>query len=226
MKKLFLVIALCSLTMMVSAQEEKPVSDKKVSPEMIALQTATSLAKYGYATFSPSALAEAARILSTTSLQNLDIKPTRGGKQEGASKQNIVSFEPTQLIADAKKYAGKDKVTLGYIKQVEKVIASTPVSTRGAVGGPKYTQDRVYGKDYVQYQVKFWANELAEIIVVGDGDNDLDLYVYDQNGNLIASDADYTDQCVCRWVPAWTGTFIVRIVNRGAIYSNFAIATN
>lgn len=226
MKKLFLVIALCGFTMMASAQEEKPVSDKKVSPEMVALQTATSLAKYGYATFSPSSLAEAARILSTTNLQDLSAKPTRGASQEQASKQCVVSFEPAQLIADAKKYANNDKAILSYIKQVEKSIASAPASTRGAVGGPKYAQDRVYGKDYVQYQVKFWAGELAEIIVVGDGDNDLDLYVYDQNGNLIASDADYTDQCVCRWVPAWTGTFTIRIVNRGAIYSNYAIATN
>ena len=46
----------------------------------------------------------------------------------------------------------------------------------------------MYGKDYDLYQIKFWANELAEVIVVGDGDNDLDLYIYDGNGNLIASD--------------------------------------
>ena len=226
MKKLFLAIVLCGFVLTVSAQEEKPVSDKKASPEMSALQTATSLAKYGYATFSSSALVEAAKILSSTSLQDLGVTPTRGGVQDSATKSCIVSFEPAQLIADAKKYANNDKAILSYIKQVEKTIASAPASTRGAVGGPKYSQDRVYGKDYVQYQVKFWANELAEIIVVGDGDNDLDLYVYDQNGNLVASDADYTDQCVCRWVPAWTGTFTVRIVNRGAIYSNYAIATN
>ena len=110
-------------------------------------------------------------------------------------------------------------------KKVEAEIASAG-ATRGAVGGPKYSEDRVYGKDYVDYTCKFWANELAEVIVIGDGDNDLDLYIYDANGNLIASDTDYTDQCVCRWVPSWTGAFTIRIVNRGAIYSNFAIATN
>ena len=63
-------------------------------------------------------------------------------------------------------------------------------------------------------------------MVVGDGDTDLDLYIYDQNGNQIASDTDYTDQCVCRWVPSWTGAFTIRIVNRGAVYNEFAIATN
>ena len=74
--------------------------------------------------------------------------------------------------------------------------------------------------------MKFWASELAEVCVSGDGDTDLDLYVYDANGNLIGSDTDYTDECVVRWVPAWTGTFIVKVVNRGALYNNFAIWTN
>ena len=67
---------------------------------------------------------------------------------------------------------------------------------------------------------------MAEVIVIGDGDNDLDLYIYDGNGNLIASDTDYTDQCVCNWVPRWTGVFTIRILNRGSVYSNYAIATN
>ncbi len=99
-------------------------------------------------------------------------------------------------------------------------------STRGAVGGPRYTEERVYGKSTDTYVIKFWANELAEVIVIGDGDNDLDLYIYDEGGHLIASDTDYTDQCICRWVPSWTGSFTIKIVNRGAIYSNYAIATN
>ena len=122
-------------------------------------------------------------------------------------------------------YLNEDKVVVSYAKEVEKIV-KTGSGTRGAVGGPRYGESRVYGKTHTDYEIKFWANELAEVIVIGDGDNDLDLYIYDQNGNLVASDTDYTDQCVCRWVPAWTGSFRIRIVNRGAIYSDFAIATN
>ena len=154
----------------------------------------------------------------------MDIEAERGRTETVADKDNAVSFDPAQLLVDAKKFAGKDKVVLAYVKQVEKSIASG--STRGAVGGPKGQKDRVYGKDVNSYQVKFWASELAEVCVSGDGDTDLDLYVYDANGNLIGSDTDYTDECVVRWVPAWTGTFIVKVVNRGALYNNFAIWTN
>lgn len=71
-----------------------------------------------------------------------------------------------------------------------------------------------------------WAHELAEILVSGDGDTDLDLYVYDENGNYITSDADYTDDCYVRFYPAWTGQFRLKIVNRGGIYNNYVILTN
>lgn len=224
MKRFFLIVCLCSITTVLFAQEEKPVSDKKASPELTALQTAAGLVKYGYENHSATALIEAAKIISETKVQDLEAGVTHGTSQDVQDKASSFSMDPTILLADALKYAGKDKVVTAYAKQVEKSINSG--NTRGAVGGPKYAESRVYGKDYDLYQIKFWANELAEVIVVGDGDNDLDLYIYDGNGNLIASDTDYTDQCVCRWVPAWTGTFTIKIVNRGIVYSNYAIATN
>lgn len=224
MKKFFAIVCLCGLSIAAFAQEEKPSSDKKTSPELAALQTAAGLAKYGYENYSATALIEAAKIISETQVQDLEAQGTPGNPQEVQDKGSRFRLNPDELLADAQKYAGKDKVVVAYAKQVEKSVKGG--STRGAVGGPKYGEGRVYGKDYVDYDLKFWANELAEVIVIGDGDNDLDLYVYDGNGNLIASDTDYTDQCVCRWVPAWTGVFRLRIVNRGAIYSNYAIATN
>lgn len=225
MKKLLLILCLCGLSVAASAQEEKPESDKAISAEMSALQTAAGLAKYGYANYSASALAEAAKIFSETQTQSLEVEAERGKTETVADKDNAVSFDPRQLLEDAKKFAGKDKVVLAYVNQVEKNIGKGG-STRGAVGGPKGQKDRVYGKDVNTYNVKFWANELAEVCVSGDGDTDLDLYVYDANGNLIGSDTDYSDDCVVRWVPAWTGTFIIRVVNRGALYNNFAIWTN
>lgn len=225
MKKLLLILCLCGLSVAAFAQEEKPESDKAVSAEMSALQTAAGLAKYGYANYSASALAEAAKIFSETQTQSLEVEAERGKTETVADKDNAVSFDPRQLLEDAKKFAGKDKVVLAYVNQVEKNIGKGG-STRGAVGGPKGQKDRVYGKDVNTYNVKFWANELAEVCVSGDGDTDLDLYVYDANGNLIGSDTDYSDDCVVRWVPAWTGTFIIRVVNRGALYNNFTIWTN
>ncbi len=224
MKKVLFIISLLSLSVIGFAQEEKASLDKAVSPELSALQTAASLAKYGYANYSPTALIEAAKIFSETKTQEGAATKTSQNTQTGEIKESPVSFNPTQLIADAKKFAGKDKVVLAYAAQVEKNMKSS--STRGAVGGPCADNDVVYGKDVNTYTVKFWANELAQVGVSGNGNTDLDLYVYDANGNLIGSDTDYSDDCLVRWVPAWTGTFVIKVVNRGIYNNAFVILTN
>ena len=62
--------------------------------------------------------------------------------------------------------------------------------------------------------------------MLGDGDTDLDCYVYDANGNLIDSDTDATDYCVLRWRPAWLGTFRLEIRNLGPVYNAYVLRTN
>ena len=52
------------------------------------------------------------------------------------------------------------------------------------------------------------------------------LDTYDSNGNLIDSDTDYTDNCVCTWTPRWTGNFRIKIVNRGGVYNRYILRTN
>lgn len=225
MKKLLLILCVCCLSFAVYAQEEKPSLDQPVSTELEALQIAGSLARYGYATNSPTALIEAARIFGTTEVQEADFEISVNGEAPTDEKERIVSFDPAKLLTDAKKLAGKDKTILSLAKKVGKEIADFG-NTRGAVGGARYGEGRVYARNYVDYSVKFWANELAEVIVIGDGDTDLDVYVYDENGNNIVSDTDYTDQCICRWTPSWTGQFTIRVVNRGNVYNDFVIATN
>ena len=112
MKKFFLIACLCSLSIAAFAQEEKPESNKAASPEMSALQTAAGLAKYGYANYSATALVEAAKIFAETKTQPMDIEAERGRTETVADKDNAVSFDPAQLLVDAKKFAGKDKVVL------------------------------------------------------------------------------------------------------------------
>ena len=197
MKRIFVIASLIVLSLAALAQEEKPVSDKKASPELSALQTAASLAKYGYDNYSATALIEAAKIISETPVQELDAKETPGEPQQVEEKPTRLRMNPAQLLADAKKYAGRDKVVVNYAKQVEKMVNSG--GTRGAVGGPRYGEGRVYGKTYKDYEVKFWASELAEVIVIGDGDNDLDLYIYDQNGNLTEVFAKSGGRMTGRW---------------------------
>lgn len=96
----------------------------------------------------------------------------------------------------------------------------------GAVGGPERGASRVDAYSTNTHTVVFRGGECARVIVSGDGDTDLDLYVYDECGNRVAFDDDCTDYCVASWVPRWTGRFTIRVVNRGSVYNRYTITTN
>jgi hypothetical protein len=76
------------------------------------------------------------------------------------------------------------------------------------------------------YTITFRGGEVARIAVIGDGDTDLDLYVFDENGNEIAMDTEGTDTCLAQWTPWRTGRFLVRIANLGYVYNRYLLMTN
>jgi hypothetical protein len=87
-------------------------------------------------------------------------------------------------------------------------------------------RDSVQAGDTDVYVWTFRGGEEAVILVRGDHDTDLDLYVYDQNGNLIAEDVDGSDTCKVAFTPLFTGRFTVKLVNHGAVYNEYTIETN
>lgn len=93
----------------------------------------------------------------------------------------------------------------------------------GPVGGMRSADERVWGYRTDVYRNVLRGGETTTITVFGDHDTDLDLYVYDENGNLIAKDEDSTDVCVVRIVPRWTGLFSIKVVNRGSVFNDYRI---
>lgn len=96
----------------------------------------------------------------------------------------------------------------------------------GASGGPKESKTSVKANGTDRFEVSFNGGEMAQVTVAGDGDTDLDLYVYDANGNLVAKDDGSSDNCTCRWYPRWDGKFTIKVVNRGDVYNVYEIKTN
>ena len=219
MKKIFAMIALV-LPMAVMAQETKDTTVAVPQTEST-LRVAAELSKYGYANNDALSLIQAARISKQAGFSAEDIAKTEEGQAtaDAGEKSGKVSLDPAQLLADAKNIAGDDGVLLALIDDVNSNV-------RGAVGGPRYNRTSVRANGSDVYNISFRAGELAIVTVIGDGDTDLDLYVYDNNGNLIDSDTDYTDNCVCTWTPRWTGNFRIKVVNRGRVYNNYILRTN
>ena len=63
----------------------------------------------------------------------------------------------------------------------------------------------------------------SQIVVDGDGDTDLDCYVYDRAGRLLGGDDDGTDYCVVSFRRPPSGNVILDIENRGRVYNAYSI---
>lgn len=220
----FMLSLLCASTLSAQTPEPKEELQGNTSPAVSALRLASDLVRYGYSQQSAMPLINALQIISENPTQPLKAEVERDVEViEDASKSGKVTLDFDTILADAKDFADGNETLLSLLAQIE---ADNQGAHRGAVNGPSKTYETVRAGDTDIYRISFVAGYLAEILVSGDGDTDLDLYVYDSNGNLIESDTDYTDDCYVRWVPRWTGSFIVKIVNRGRVYNRYVMLTN
>ena len=222
--KQFVLGAAMLFTVSVSAQQQQAgaiVDDKAAPPQAQLFQLASSLVRYGYQSKEALPLIQALQIYKGMNVSQAEdrTKAEEGVATSTQTKTDVVSYDENQLIADATKFANGDKTLLALINDTKK-------SSRGAVGGPKRHVDAVNAGCTDVYRIQFRGGEAAWVYVSGDGDTDLDLYVYDANGNFIDSDTDATDECLCTFTPRWTGTFVIKIVNRGRVYNRYVITTN
>jgi len=186
------------------------------------LALAMSLVQYGRKSKAPEALITAARILAEVGGDKLDAKPTTtadakapaGGKKTKPEADN----SPKALLAEAKRLSGDDPAIVKLANSVE--------LSRGAAGGPKRAVNTLDAFSTDSYTVTFRGGEVARVAISGDGDTRLDLYIYDEFGNLIESRVGPGDDAMASWVPKWTGPFTIKVVNRGLLYNRYVIATN
>jgi len=224
MKKTFLLLVAMGFFLVANAQDTKTPSTEKPSEELENLQLANQLAKYGYKTYSATALIEAAKIMSSVNTQELKYESYKQDSitTNQTTKPSKEGYDLESVLAAAKKFAAGNKELLSSIAEIEKANQAT----RGRVGGPGEKYSHVFGNSSDSYDISFIKGALAEIVVIGDGDTDLDLIIYDSNGNLIVQDIDHTDRCYVSWVPSWTGRYTIKIVNQGPILNNYLLMTN
>jgi hypothetical protein len=180
-------------------------------------QTATALVRFGDANKDPLALITAARILKSIGSSESTAKRTGGTPGDDKGKPAADTVE--SILARAKTLAAGRADLIALADDVEKS------GSRGATGGPKRNTTVVASRGTDRYSISFDGGRPARVFVSGDGDSDLDLYVYDQNGNLICKDDDNSDDMICGWTPSWTGPFTIRVVNRG-ILNRYVLWTN
>jgi hypothetical protein len=91
--------------------------------------------------------------------------------------------------------------------------------------GTRFSTTRVEANATDSYRVWVKAGDTVTIRVEGDGDTDLDLFVYDSNG-LVASDTRYGDSCFVRINVYSSGFIEIRVKNLGNVWNGYTIAVS
>jgi len=230
MKRLLVLLVTCLFAGSVFAQttqtEEKKEQEGAPSAEVANIKLANELIKYGYANNDALPLIQAAEILLATPTRELKVTKSEPSAKPADVKEKTsgISHSPEKLLADAKELAAGNDNLLALIKNVEVKLGGQKL--RGRVFGPAKVMRRVFANSSYTDYILFEGGTIAEVLISGDGDTDLDLYIYDENGNFIAKDDDYSDDCLVRFVPKWTGSFKIKVINRGRVYNDYLLLSN
>lgn len=216
-KKLAIAVAILSTSVNVTASDTSNVDidAKNGSGSVSQVVLANELAKLGLEQQDPMFLITAAKIKKSLPSSKLDIEKTTGNSKKDSDKTTGIDLSAEALLLQAKSLSGSNAALILLAEEVE------TTASRGRVKGPAVHTDRVSKGSYDLYTMAFQGNELAEVGVLGDGDTDLDLYIYDESGNRVCSDADSTDTMYCRWTPKRTGDFTIKIKNLGDVYNQY-----
>lgn len=189
---------------------------------------AYELAQYGVDTRDPMALVSAANILIRENVQPHDeaeVASESEGESDEAKDSPPVPQTPADLLDAAEQMSGGDEAVTAAVTAARSQLEEG--GDRGRVGGPGSLVTRVSARDTDRVSLgNFRGGEYGRIEVRGDGDTDLDCFVYDEHNNLIDSDTDYTDICFLSFTPQWTGTFRLEVRNLGSVWNEYTIVTN
>jgi hypothetical protein len=74
---------------------------------------------------------------------------------------------------------------------------------------------------------RVWAaSGQTRVTVNGDGDTDLDCWVYDRFGTLLGSDTDETDLCIMQFRNPTAGDLTIRIRNLGDVHNQYDLVVD
>jgi len=222
-------LAACGSTNRYASADKAPSTRPATAPD---LQLADDLVRYARGQRSLEAYVVALELMSRLPLRERPlVKEPLVGEAPGpggagtteAAPPKATTPPPTfaQVRAEALALAGADVAQRARIERI-----AEPAHVRGSTEGDGYHHDRIEARDTDIYRMDFRGDRSARVRVSGDGDTDLDLYVFDENDNLICSDEDSSDYCVCEWSPRWTGTFRIVIKNLGHVYNRYRLSWN
>lgn len=187
------------------ANRGKPAAATPSATAIESLAAADALVRYGDTAKDPLALITAAKIMRDVGTSESAAKRVSG--TAGDAKQVQTQASVDAILARAK--------TMAVSRPDLIALADDLVKARGAVDGPGTLRTVVRSRAVDNFRVTFRGGEPIRVYARGDGDSDLDLFVYDENGSRVCADTDPGDEMLCAFTPSWTGPFTIRVRNLG-----------
>jgi|GEM_PF-1765482 len=200
--------------------------------EMQSATLAFQMSKYGYDNQKPIYLITAAQTLidhpvkgDFVPLSVSDSLDTNALKYK--SKKQIIKLDPLKLLADARLMTDKkDSELIAMINSVQHNIPKDYEKKRGRKYSPLVQEYTIESKSTKTLSTVFNGKEIAEVLIVGDGKSDLDLFVYDASGKLIIADTNPLDNCYISFTPKQTANYTIVVKNKGKTYNECMLMTN
>jgi hypothetical protein len=245
-----LTVAAASLTAIgVSADPEKTgdnaaasKDETKVGTDLSLAVTAAQLAIEGENRESPLLLLAAAEIVADLQDSRRTAEEVAASTTADDAEGGLPPLDMDALIARARELAEGNAALSAAVEAMIETIESDSrglvfrqgkdlesIELEGVVYKVINTQhDRLDpGDELTLDNVVFEGQKPAQIVVIGDGDGDLDLWVYDGNtGNEIGSDTDLSSVCVVSWTTRFEGPFTLKVKNVGTVWERFYVLAN
>ena len=106
------------------------------------------------------------------------------------------------------------------------LLSGDPIPAQaGRVGGPVTTLLFIPAYECVYVDAPFTVGEPAIVTIAGDGNSDLDLYLYDADGHVSPA-TGYGDSKFATMQVYRTGFFVSQVTNRGPWDATVVMTTN
>lgn len=184
---------------------------------------ALELADVARANNDADAMLVAARTLRAAGLRTVDgpavTTETSGTPAAGPAPTGAV-VSADSLFAEARTLARGNRETL------RRINAAAGQSSRGLTTGPQAFVRDINANSQINWDVTARGGEVWNVAAIGDGDTDVDIVVFDENGNEVCSDYGMSSAAECTVTPRWTGRFRVRVINWGSVWTRTLIMSN
>ncbi len=173
----------------------------------------------GVADADPLLVLAAARLRKSIAPTEGTLRPSE--PEAGGDPQAGAPLRWQDMVATAEALAPGDDLIAGL---AEDIRAET---TKGVVSGPIYGLSSLSaGRADLYERIDFRGGEYAVVYVEAKASTDMKLFVEDAQGRLVCSDTDISHIAYCGWRPAETGSFTIRVENRGPRSAGYALMTN